>query len=152
MRVVAVNRKASFLYSLDSRRWEAGIVLIGPEVKALRSRGVSIAEAYVAVDKALQPFIYNLQIPRVPFGRYPKDYDPKRAKLLLLHKREIKKMRGKAAEPSCTLIPLKLFFNEAGWAKVEISLARGKATHEKRFDMKKRDWERHKGRLMRKKV
>lgn len=145
-KVVADNRKARFNYSIGDT-FEAGIVLTGTEVKSLRQGKAAIAESYAgARDGAL--WLYNANIPEyLQASRF--NHAPKRPRKLLLHAREIHKLIGAVEREGMTLVPLKLYFNEKGRAKVELALARGKHLHDKRETEKKRSWERDRARLMR---
>ena len=147
-RVVADNRKARFNYEiLDTL--EAGIALTGTEVKSLRQGKATIGEAY-AGPSGEELFLFNAYIPEyLQANRF--NHAPKRPRKLLLHKRQIGKLVAAVEREGMTLVPLKLYFNEKGRAKVEIALARGKKLHDKRETEKKRSWERERGRLMREK-
>jgi SsrA-binding protein len=148
-RVVAHNRKARFNYELGEI-FEAGIALSGSEVKSLRSGKATIAESY-ADTRAGELWLLNANIPEyLQAGRF--NHAPKRARKLLLHRRQINKLLGAVEREGMTLVPLKLYFNEKGRAKVELALARGKKLHDKRETEKKRSWERERGRIMRDKA
>jgi SsrA-binding protein len=145
-RVVVQNRKARFNYQLGET-FEAGIALTGSEVKSLRQGKVAIAEAY-ADSRSGEIWLVNANIPEyLQAGRF--NHAPKRARKLLLHRRQINKLIGAVEREGMTLVPLKLYFNEKGRAKVELALARGKKLHDKRETEKKRSWERERGRLLR---
>ena len=145
-KVVADNRKARFNYEIGDT-FEAGIALTGSEVKSLRAGKAAIAEAY-ADARAGEIWLLNSNIPEyLQASRF--NHAPKRPRKLLLHRREIAKLIGAVERQGMTLVPLKLYFNAKGRAKVEIALARGKKLHDKRETEKSRDWERQKGRLMR---
>jgi SsrA-binding protein len=147
-RVVAQNRKARFHYEIGEA-FEAGIALTGSEVKSLRSGKATIAESY-ADTRAGEIFLINANIPiYLQAGRF--NHEPKRPRKLLLHKRQINKLIGAIEREGMTLVPLKLYFNDRGRAKVEVALARGKKLHDKRDAARKRDWQRQRGRLMREK-
>ena len=147
-KIVADNRKARFNY-LIGETFEAGIQLHGSEVKSLRSSRAAIAESYVSPERG-EIFLINATIPvYAQAGRF--NHEPKRPRRLLLNKREIGKLMGAVEREGMTIVPLRLYFNERGMAKVEIALAQGKKLHDKRETEKKRDWEREKGRLMREK-
>src|SRR5829696_8125280 len=145
IKVVADNRKARFNYAIGDT-FEAGIVLTGTEVKSLRQGKAAIAESYAAArDGAL--WLYNANIPEyLQASRF--NHAPKRPRKLLLHAREIHKLIGAVEREGMTLVPLKLYFNEKGRAKVELALAKGKHLHDKRETEKKRSWERDRARLM----
>jgi SsrA-binding protein len=145
-KVVADNRKARFNYAIDDT-FEAGIALTGTEVKSLRQGKATIAESY-AGSRDGEIWLYNANIPEyLQANQF--NHSPKRPRKLLLHGREITKLIGAVEREGMTLIPLKLYFNEKGRAKVEIALARGKKLHDKRETEKKRDWDRERSRLMR---
>jgi SsrA-binding protein len=145
-KVVAENRKARFNYEIGAT-YEAGIALTGSEVKTLRSGKATIAESY-ADAHAGEVWLINANIPEyVQAGRF--NHAPKRPRKLLLHQREINKLAGAVEREGMTIIPLKLYFNERGRAKIEIALGRGKKLHDKRETLKKRAWDRERGRLMR---
>lgn len=136
--VVSVNRRAWHDYFIDET-FEAGIALRGTEVKSVRARKVSLKESYAEVKNG-EVFIQSLHISPYEAGNQF-NHDPKRTRKLLLHKREINRLIGKTKEKGYTLIPLKLYFNDRGKAKIEIGLARGKKTYDKREDIAKRDAE-----------
>ena len=147
-KLVAENRKARFNYEIDEKL-EAGIVLTGSEVKSLRSGKANISEAY-ASDEQGGLYLINAHISE--YAQAARDgHAPTRPRKLLLHKREIDRLLGAIQRQGMTLVPLKLYFNARGIAKVELGLALGKKLHDKRETEKKRDWQRQKGRLMREK-
>ncbi|UTD28824.1 SsrA-binding protein SmpB [Bradyrhizobium sp. WD16] len=146
IKVVAENRKARFNYAIEDTV-EAGIALTGTEVKSIRSGKSTIAESY-ADPKGGEIWLVNANIPEYLQGnRF--NHEPRRPRKLLLHKRQINKLIGAVEREGMTLIPLKLYFNEQGRAKLELALAKGKKLHDKRETERKRDWGREKGRLMR---
>ena len=146
LKVVADNRKARFNYAIGDT-FEAGIVLTGSEVKSLRAGRATIAESY-ADARGGELWLINSNIPEyLQAGRF--NHAPKRARKLLLQKREINRLVGAVEREGRTIVPLKLYCNEKGRAKIEIALARGKKLHDKRETLKKRSWERERGRLMR---
>ncbi len=148
IKVVADNRKARFNYEIGEV-FEAGIALTGTEVKSLRSGKATIAESY-ADSRGGEIWLINSNIPEyLQASRF--NHLPKRPRKLLLHKRQVNKLAGAVEREGMTLVPLKLYFNERGRAKIEIALGRGKKLHDKRETLKKRSWEREKGRLMREK-
>src|SRR4029078_5962658 len=145
-KVVADNRKARFNYAIGEV-FEAGIVLTGSEVKSMRAGKTSIAESYAA-SRDGELWLLNSNIAEYKqAGRF--NHAPKRPRKLLLHKRQISKLIGAVEREGMTVVPLKIYFNERGRAKVEIALAKGKKLHDKRETEKKRDWSRERGRLMR---
>lgn len=144
-KIVAENRRARFEYFIDDV-FEAGIALQGTEVKSLRFGEGNIAESYAEV-KDEQVWLVNSNIPEFSHGnRY--NHEPKRPRKLLLHEREIARMHGAVARQGMTLVPLSIYFNSRGKAKVELALAKGKKTHDKRDTIKERDWKRDQQRIM----
>jgi SsrA-binding protein len=147
-KVVADNRRARFNYEIGET-FEAGIVLTGSEVKSLRAGKATIGESY-ADSRGGEMWLINSNIPEYQqAGRF--NHLPKRPRKLLLHQRQINKLAGAVERDGMTVVPLKLYFNERGRAKVEIALARGKKLHDKRETLKKRSWDRERGRLLRQK-
>ncbi len=147
--IAAQNRKARHDYFIDEV-YEAGIMLTGTEVKSLRAGRASIAESYAAPD-GNELYLINAHIPEYASASSRFNHEPKRKRRLLLHRREIAKLMGAVQRDGMTLVPLMLYFNDRGMVKVELGLARGKHTHDKRESIKARDWERQKSRLMREK-
>ena len=145
-KVVAENRRARFDYFVDERV-EAGIALTGTEVKSLRHGEGSIAESYATVEGE-EVWLINSHIPEYSHGNRL-NHQPRRPRKLLLKGREISKLQGAVARQGLTLVPLSLYFNSRGRAKVELALARGKKVHDKRDTVKERDWKREQGRLLR---
>jgi SsrA-binding protein len=144
--LVAQNRKARHNYQIEDSL-EAGLVLTGTEVKSLRQGRASIVEAYAA-DQQGELYLFDSHIPVYdPAGRF--NHQPKRLRKLLLHSRELARLIGLIRREGYTLVPLSLYFNERGIAKVELGLARGKRKADKRETEKRRDWQRQKARLMR---
>ena len=145
-KLVADNRKARFNYEIGES-FEAGIALTGSEVKSLRAGKATIAESY-ADARGGEIWLINSNIPEyLQAARF--NHTPKRPRKLLLHKRQIDKLAGAVDREGMTVVPLKLYFNDKGRAKIEIALAKGKKLHDKRETEKKRNWERERGRLMR---
>jgi SsrA-binding protein len=136
--VVATNRKARHDYSIIEV-FEAGVVLLGTEVKSLRDGKASLVDAYATVDDG-EVWLRNLHIPEYHHGTWT-NHEPRRTRKLLLHRRQIDGLIGKIRDGNLALIPLKLYFFE-GKVKVELALARGKRAHDKRQDMARRDAER----------
>ncbi len=147
-RAAAVNRKARYNYSIEDSL-ETGIVLTGSEVKSLRAGRANIAESY-ASEEGGEIWLINSYIPEYEQAE-GRNHEPRRARKLLLHRRQIERLGGAVHRQGMTLVPLKLYFNDRGIAKLELGLAKGKRQYEKRETEKKRDWEREKGRLMREK-
>lgn len=145
-RLVAQNRKARHDYFIDEAV-EAGLVLTGTEVKALRAGRASLNEAFAAEDKG-ELWLLNMHVPEYgPANRF--NHTPKRPRKLLLHRRQLAKLLGQVKRSGYTIVPLSIYFNARGIAKCEIGLARGKAAHDKRQTIKERDWNREKHRLLR---
>ncbi|PZR46128.1 MAG: SsrA-binding protein [Stutzerimonas stutzeri] len=146
VKTVAENRRARHDYFLEDF-FEAGIALTGTEVKSLRFGEGSIAESYAEVKDG-QAWLINANIPEFSHGnRF--NHEPKRPRKLLLHEREINKMIVAVGREGMTLIPLSVYFNPRGRAKVELALAKGKKLHDKRETSKQRDWKREQARLLR---
>jgi len=135
-RVIARNKKASYRFHLEDR-FEAGLVLLGTEVKSLRGGRGSIAEAFGRV-RSREIWLVNADITPYEMGGYV-NHEPKRARKLLLHKREVRKISQALVQKGYTLVPLSLYFNDRGIAKLQIALARGKRKADKRADVKERD-------------
>ncbi len=142
--LIADNRKAHFNYIL-TEGFEAGIALLGPEVKSLRLGRVNIKDAYVT-DKNGELYISNFSI--LPYDNSTDEIDPKRPKKLLLKKREIRKILPALHEKSFAVIPTKLYFDEKGLAKFNISIGKGKNIFDKRETIKRREWDIAKQRIM----
>lgn len=146
VKVVADNRRARYDYEiLDT--FEAGLALVGPEVKSLREGRASIADSYAAV-KAGELFLVNAYIPEYrEANRF--NVDTRRPRKLLLHKREIDKLSVSVLREGLTIVPLRIYFNVRGRAKIAVALAKGKKLHDKRESVKERSWDRERARLMR---
>ena len=144
-RYIAQNRKARHDYLIEDTI-EAGLMLAGSEVKSLRKGGVSINEAYAA-ERAGELYLMNANIPEYAAARI--NHEPRRPRKLLLHKKELNRLAGAVTRDGMTLVPLGLYFNERGIAKVAIGLAKGKRKADKRAAEKERDWQRQKGRILR---
>ncbi len=144
-RIAAHNRKALHNYFIEERI-EAGIALTGTEVKSLRGGKSNIVDAHAAVD-ANELWLVNAYIPEYTQGnRF--NHEPRRKRRLLLHRRQISRLTGAIQREGYTLVPLSIFFNDRGLAKVELGLARGKKQHDKRESEKARDWQRQRQRLL----
>ena len=145
-KVVAENRRARFNYQIGET-FEAGIQLAGTEVKSLRQSKATIAESYVSPERG-EIWLINANIPEyLQANRF--NHEPTRPRKLLLHKRQMERLIGGVQREGMTIVPLRLYFNDRGRAKVEIALAKGKQVHDKRESEKARDWQREKGRLLR---
>ncbi|MEK6541393.1 MAG: SsrA-binding protein SmpB [Pseudomonadota bacterium] len=146
VKIVAENRRARYDYSIDAV-YEAGIALTGTEVKSLRFGEGTIGDSYAEVKDG-QVWLINSHIPEFSHGnRF--NHEPRRPRKLLLSGREIRKFHGAVARDGMTLVPLSVYFNGRGRAKVELALAKGKKAHDKRDATKEREWKREQGRLMR---
>ena len=144
-KVVADNRKARFNYEIGETI-EAGIALTGSEVKSLRAGKATIGESY-ADTRDGEVWLINANIPEyLQAGRF--NHSPKRPRKLLLHKNQMNKLIGAVQRKGTTLIPLSVYFNDRGIAKVELGVATGKKQHDKRQTEKERDWQREKSRVM----
>ena len=147
-KAVSENRKARFNYEIGEVV-EAGIVLTGSEVKSLRQGKATIGEAYADARDG-EIWLINANIPEyLQAARF--NHLPKRPRKLLLHQRQINKLAGAVEREGMTIVPLKLYFNEKGRAKIAIALGKGKKLHDKRETLKKRSWDRERGRIMRQK-
>ena len=145
-RIVADNRAARFHYAIEDTL-EAGISLTGTEVKSLRSGRATIGEAYAGPSGG-DLMLFNAYIPEyVQASRF--NHETKRPRRLLLHRRQIDKWIGATQRQGYTVVPLKIYFNERGRAKVELGLGKGKQAHDKREAAKERDWQRDRARIMR---
>ncbi|MDR0406958.1 MAG: SsrA-binding protein SmpB [Holosporales bacterium] len=146
-KVIGVNRRARHDYIVEDTL-EAGIVLLGSEVKSLRSGRLSLSDAFAVLNGEGSLALINAHIPEYK-GANRQNHEPKRARLLLVQKRQKNKLIGSITRGGYTLIPLSVYFNERGWAKVELALCRGKKKHDKREAEKERDWKREKARVLR---
>jgi SsrA-binding protein len=145
-RTAAVNRRARFNYHIE-QTYEAGLALVGTEVKALRNGQANIADAY-AGERGGELWLYNAYIPEyLQANRF--QHATRRPRKLLLHKREIGRLMGAVNREGMTIVPLKIYFNDRGRAKVELAIARGKKLHDKRETEKQRTWQRERARLIR---
>lgn len=146
---VSLNRKARHDYFITDTV-EAGIILLGTEVKSLRTGQASIQESFAAPKDGVI-YLLNAYIPEYKTAGAHLQHETRRPRQLLLHKRQIDKLLGAVKRDGMTLVPLGIFFNKRGIAKVEIGLAKGKQAHDKREAIKKREWNRDKARIMREK-
>jgi SsrA-binding protein len=144
-KVVAQNRKARHNYFIEET-FEAGLALTGTEVKSLRGGRSSIAESYVT-EEGGEAWLVNANIPEYASGnRF--NHEPRRPRKLLLHRKQINKLIGAIQREGRTVVPLQVYFNPRGRAKIEIALVTGKQLHDKRQAIKDRDWQRQRARLM----
>ncbi|HRZ62458.1 MAG TPA: SsrA-binding protein SmpB [Rubrivivax sp.] len=149
MSTIAENRRARFEYHIEER-FEAGVVLAGWEIKAIRAGQVQLTDGYVVIRDG-ELYLIGCRINALRSASTHVQPEPDRTKKLLMHKAEIRRLVGKVEQRGYTLVPLNLHY-KGGRVKVEIALAKGKAAHDKRETEKRRDWNREKGRLMRHKV
>lgn len=144
-KLIAENRRARYDYFLEET-FEAGLMLTGSEVKSLRNGRANIAESYASVEGD-EVVLINSDIP--PFAQANRfNHEPRRHRKLLLHRKQLDKLIGAVTREGRTIIPTKLYWNDKGLAKLEIALAKGKKTHDKREATAERDWQRDKARLM----
>ncbi len=139
------NKKARFEFEL-LKFFTAGIQLLGTEIKSLREGNANLAEAFCYVQQS-QVWVTGMFIAEYSYGSY-NNHEPKRIRKLLLNKREIDKLESALQDIGLTIVPLKLFINSKGWAKIEIALARGKKLHDKRHDLKQKDDQRQMDRAL----
>jgi SsrA-binding protein len=144
-KVVAQNRKARHNYFIEET-FEAGLVLTGTEVKSLRGGRSTIAESYITALEG-EAWLVNATIPEYASGnRF--NHEPRRPRKLLLHRSQVSKLIGAIQREGRTVVPLQIYFNPKGRAKIEIALATGKKAHDKRQSIKDRDWQRQRSRLL----
>ena len=143
--VVAQNRKARHNYFIEET-FEAGLSLTGTEVKSLRGGRSTIAESYVTATEG-EAWLVNATIPVYASGNR-NNHEPRRPRKLLLHRSQVNKLIGAIQRQGRTVVPLQVYFNEKGRAKLEIALALGKKAHDKRATIKERDWQRQRSRLL----
>ena len=143
--VVAQNRKARHNYFIEET-FEAGLLLTGTEVKSLRGGRSTIAESYVTAREG-EAWLVNATIPEYASGNR-NNHEPRRPRKLLLHRSQVNKLIGAIQREGRTVVPLQVYFNERGKAKIEVALASGKKAHDKRHAIKERDWQRQRSRLL----
>jgi SsrA-binding protein len=141
------NRKARYDYKINDTV-EAGVVLLGPEVKSLRSGRATLSEAW-AGERDGEMWLFNAYIAEWQAGSFMAKFDPRRPRKLLLHRNQVETLAGAVTREGATLVPLEIRFNERGMAKVVLGLAEGKKQHDKRQAIAAREWQRDKARLMR---
>ena len=146
-KVVADNKRANFDYAVEDR-FDAGIMLVGTEVKSLRHGQCMLAESHVGLKEGALHLL-NAHIPEYQQASQLTQHDPRRPRKLLLKQKEIDKLMGSVTREGYTIIPIKLYFDKKGLAKLEIGLAKGKKQQDKRQDKKDKDWARNKARIMR---
>jgi SsrA-binding protein len=146
-RFVAQNRKARHDYFIEDTL-EAGIVLAGSEVKSLRRGQASIQEAY-ATERGGELWLLNAFVPEYQMASAKLNHEPRRPRKLLVHRKELNRLLGQVKREGVTIVPLSIYFNERGRAKIQLGLAKGKRKEDKREAEKTRDWQRDKARIMR---
>lgn len=147
MKIVAQNKKARHEYEILNE-FDAGLVLMGSEIKALRAGKANIQEGFVEVDKDGEAYILNMNIPVYSMSSNYLNHKPTRKRKLLLNKKEINKIAGSVKLKGTTVVPLLLYINDKNLAKLKIGIGKGKKLYDKRRDIKERDWKRDKERLM----
>lgn len=146
-KTVAQNRRAHFEYALGDR-FEAGLVLTGTEVKSLRAGRANIEDAYGS-HKNGEIWLWNMFIPEYEQGNRA-NHEPRRGRKLLLHGRQIRRLIGELKVQGTTLVPLNVYFNKNGFAKIEVAVGKGKKQYEKRESIKQREWDKQRSRLLKK--
>jgi len=147
--IAAQNRKARFDYKIGEE-FEAGIQLIGPEVKSLRSGRAALADAW-AGERDGEMWLFNCYIPEWQAGSFMAKFEPRRPRKLLLHRKQVQALTGATTREGATVVPLDIHFNDRGLAKVLLGMAEGKKQHDKRAAVAARDWQRDKARILRNK-
>jgi SsrA-binding protein len=145
--IASQNRKARYDYKIGDTV-EAGLMLVGPEVKSLRAGRATLTEAW-AGERDGEMWLFNCYIPEWQAGSFMAHFEPRRPRKLLLHRKEVRELTGAITREGATLVPLQIHFNARGMAKVLLGLAEGKKKHDKRAAIAARDWQRDKARLMR---
>lgn len=146
---IGYNRRANYDYEI-LEKLEAGIVLVGSEVKSLRTHKVNLTEAYAGLSRDSELFLYQMNIPKYALAN-KMNHEPKRTRKLLLRKKQLLRLIGQLKKGGISLIPLKIYFNEKGFVKVSLGLGKGKKSFDKREAIKQREWNREKSRLLKQK-
>lgn len=146
-REVGFNKKANYDYQIIEKI-EAGIVLVGSEVKALRSHKVNLSDSYAGISKNCEVMLYQMHIPEYKLANRL-NHDPKRTRKLLLRKKQITRLIGNLKKGGYSLVPISIYFNEKGFVKISLGLGKGKSNVDKRETIKEREWNREKSRVLR---
>ena len=147
MKIIAQNKKARHDYEILNE-YEAGLSLLGSEIKSLRNGRANIQEGYIYIDDNGNAIISNMNIPVYNMTSKYFNHKPTRNRKLLLHKKEINKLSGSIKTKGTTIVPLSLYINDRNKAKLKIAIAKGKKLYDKRQDLKERDWKRDKERML----
>lgn len=143
---IGYNRRANYDYEI-LEKIEAGIVLLGSEVKSLRSARVNLTEAYAGLSHNNELFIYQMNIPKYSLANQM-NHEPKRTRKLLLHKKQLLRLIGQLKRGGISLIPISIYFNNNGFVKIQLGLGKGKKEYDKRETIKQREWNREKNRIL----
>lgn len=143
---IGYNRRANYDYEI-LEKLEAGIVLVGSEVKSLRTYKVNLTEAYAGLSRNNELFLYQMNIPKYALAN-KMNHEPKRTRKLLLRKKQLIRLIGQLKKGGISLIPLSIYFNNKGFIKVSLGLGKGKKSFDKRETIKQREWNREKARLL----